>query len=210
MKKTNPTPGDDMRSEYDFASMKGGVRGKYAERTREGTNIVLIEPEVSEAFPTEQAVNEALNGVLNTTRAVRKTGGEQQRLQPTAMRRPRNAVPAAAETRSSRNGGAVSLYAADSLATRSFLRFRSACQRSYCICWLIQLSAVVPNASDSRTAISGLIPARPFRMLDSVLRLTPNASAACVTVRPRGFKHNSRSTSPGCGGLCIFMARPQW
>jgi hypothetical protein len=55
--------------------MKGGVRGKYAHRVREGTNIVLIEPEVAEAFPTEQAVNEALKGVLNTARAVRNTGG---------------------------------------------------------------------------------------------------------------------------------------
>ena len=66
---------DDLRPEYDFASMKGGVRGKYVKRMREGTNIVLIEPEVSEAFPTEQAVNEALKGILSTARAVRRTGG---------------------------------------------------------------------------------------------------------------------------------------
>jgi len=51
MKKTNRTLVDDMRPEYDFASMKGGVRGKYARRARESTNIVLIEPEVAEAFP---------------------------------------------------------------------------------------------------------------------------------------------------------------
>ena len=75
MKKTNPIPVDGMRAEYDFASMKGGVRGKYARRMRGATNIVLIEPEVAEAFPTEQAVNEALKGVLNTARAVRSTGG---------------------------------------------------------------------------------------------------------------------------------------
>ena len=75
MKKANPIPPDEMRAEYDFASMKGGVRGKYARRAREGTNIVLIEPEISDAFPTDQAVNEALKGVLNTTRAVRSTGG---------------------------------------------------------------------------------------------------------------------------------------
>jgi hypothetical protein len=75
MKKTNRVLVDDMRPEYDFASMKGGIRGKYARRTREGTNIVLIEQEVAEAFPTEQSVNEALKGVLNTTRAVRQTGG---------------------------------------------------------------------------------------------------------------------------------------
>ena len=85
MKKTNPIPADDMRAEYDFASMKGGVRGKYAKRAREGSNIVLIEPEVTDAFPTERAVNEALKGVLNTTRAVRSTGGlPDKALQPTS------------------------------------------------------------------------------------------------------------------------------
>lgn len=85
MKKTSRVLIDDMRPEYDFASMKRGVRGKYARRAREGTNIVLIEPEVADAFPTEQAVNEALKGVLNTTRAVRSTGGLPNRaLQPTS------------------------------------------------------------------------------------------------------------------------------
>ena len=85
MKKTNHTFPDDLRPEYDFSSMKGGVRGKYATRAREGTNIVLIEPEVTEAFPTERAVNEALKGVLNTTRAVRNTGGlPNKALQPTS------------------------------------------------------------------------------------------------------------------------------
>jgi hypothetical protein len=85
MKKANPIPRDEMRAEYDFASMRGGVRGKYARRAREGTNIVLIEPEMSDAFPTEKAVNEALKGVLNTTRAVRSTGGlPNKALQPTS------------------------------------------------------------------------------------------------------------------------------
>jgi hypothetical protein len=88
MKKTNRVPADDMRAEYDFASMKGGVRGKYARRAREGTNIVLIEPEIADAFPTEQAVNEALKGVLNTTRAVRSSGGlPNKALQPTTRRK---------------------------------------------------------------------------------------------------------------------------
>ena len=85
MKKTTRVRIDDMRPEYDFASMKGGVRGKYARRTREGTNIVLIEPEVADAFPTEEAVNEALKGMLSTTRAVRRTGGlPNKALQPTS------------------------------------------------------------------------------------------------------------------------------
>jgi len=55
--------------------MKDGVRGKYVKRYREGANIVLIDPEVTEAFPSEAAVNEALRGMLASTRAVRSTGG---------------------------------------------------------------------------------------------------------------------------------------
>jgi len=66
---------DGMRSEYDFASMKHGVRGKHYRDYRNGTNVVLLQPDVAEAFPTEDAVNEALRGVLTTTRAVRRTGG---------------------------------------------------------------------------------------------------------------------------------------
>lgn len=67
---------DDLRPEYDFASMKGGVRGKYATRLRkEGSNLALLEREIAEAFPSDAAVNEALRGVLNTTRAVRGKGG---------------------------------------------------------------------------------------------------------------------------------------
>ena len=72
--KTSRVLINDMRPEYDFASMKGAVRGKYTRRARAGSNIVLIEPEVADAFPNEEAVNEALKGVMSTTRAVRSTG----------------------------------------------------------------------------------------------------------------------------------------
>jgi hypothetical protein len=51
--------------------MKGGVRGKYVARLRKGSNLVLLDPEVAAAFPSAEAVNEALRGALNTTRAVR-------------------------------------------------------------------------------------------------------------------------------------------
>lgn len=71
MKKTNPHFSDDIRPEYDFASMKGGVRGKYIARLREGTNLVLLDPDIAAAFPSEQAVNEALRAVINMSRAVR-------------------------------------------------------------------------------------------------------------------------------------------
>lgn len=88
MKKTSHAGNDDLRPEYDFASMKSGVRGKYTKRFREGTNVVLIDPEVAEAFPTEDAVNEALRGVLNTTRAVRSGGGlPDKALQPSTRAR---------------------------------------------------------------------------------------------------------------------------
>ena len=50
-----------MLEEYDF---RGGVRGKYARRYAEGSNIVIVAPELAEVFPTSQAVNEALRKLL--------------------------------------------------------------------------------------------------------------------------------------------------
>jgi hypothetical protein len=63
---------DDVRPEYDFASMRGGVRGKYAQRLRESTNFVLLEPDVAAAFPTGKAVNEALRAVMQASRMIRR------------------------------------------------------------------------------------------------------------------------------------------
>ncbi|OYQ62927.1 hypothetical protein B9G53_19650 [Pseudanabaena sp. SR411] len=51
---------DDLRPEYDFSKMQGGIRGKYVDRYRAGTNIVLLDPDVLQAFPTSESVNEAL------------------------------------------------------------------------------------------------------------------------------------------------------
>ena len=53
-----------MEQEYDFSKMKGGVRGKYLEAYRGGTNLVLLEPEIASAFPTPEAVNAALRTLL--------------------------------------------------------------------------------------------------------------------------------------------------
>ena len=88
MKKSN-SPDDELRSEYDFSKMKGGVRGKHYRRLREeGSNIVLLDPEIADAFPSEASVNEALRGVLNTTRAVRRTGGlPNKAMKPTSRER---------------------------------------------------------------------------------------------------------------------------
>ncbi len=59
---------DDLRAEYDFSAMKGGVRGKYAKRYRAGTNLVKIEPDVAEIFENDFAVNEALRSLIKVAR----------------------------------------------------------------------------------------------------------------------------------------------
>ncbi|MEX2301215.1 MAG: hypothetical protein WD733_09775 [Bryobacterales bacterium] len=64
-----------MRKEYDFS---GGVRGKYVRRYREGTNLVLIDPDLSEEFPNSEAVNRALRMFLET----RKGTSRQQKHSP--------------------------------------------------------------------------------------------------------------------------------
>ncbi len=60
MKKEIDELEDELRPEYDFSKMVGGVKGKYVERYRAGTNLVLLEPDVAQAFPTDASVNEAL------------------------------------------------------------------------------------------------------------------------------------------------------
>jgi len=57
---------DEMRSEYDLKSLGKGVRGKYFKQYQEETNIVVIDPELSEAFPNTKSVNDALREVLDS------------------------------------------------------------------------------------------------------------------------------------------------
>ena len=59
-----------MRAEYDFSK---GVRGKYARRFAQGTNIVVLDPDVAEVFPDSTSVNDALRALLAVaTRAERR------------------------------------------------------------------------------------------------------------------------------------------
>ena len=51
---------DTLRPEYPADLIKSGVRGKYASRYREGTNIVLVEPDLHRLFPDSESVNRAL------------------------------------------------------------------------------------------------------------------------------------------------------
>lgn len=76
--KKNPDDspeGDDMRPEY---SLRGGVRGKYYDRYQQGTNVVLLEPDLAKAFRDSETVNEALRQYLaehGTPPAVTKRAG---------------------------------------------------------------------------------------------------------------------------------------
>jgi hypothetical protein len=63
-KKANQEDEDDLRPEYDFSKMKGGVRGKYVERYRQGSNLVLLDPDIAAAFPDAKAVNTALRSLI--------------------------------------------------------------------------------------------------------------------------------------------------
>jgi hypothetical protein len=59
----------DLRPEYDLSQLKGRVRGKYYKRAISGTNLVLIEPDLAEAFPDTESVNRALRLLLDVARA---------------------------------------------------------------------------------------------------------------------------------------------
>jgi hypothetical protein len=65
MKRVEAEQEDEMRPEYDFSQLKGKVRGKYAERYRAGTNLVLLAPDVAAAFPDAKAVNDALRLLID-------------------------------------------------------------------------------------------------------------------------------------------------
>lgn len=57
--------GDAVRSEYDLEKLGKGTRGKYFRRYQKGSNVVVIEPDLAEAFPNAKAVNDALRELLS-------------------------------------------------------------------------------------------------------------------------------------------------
>ena len=60
-KPINKRRAPQMKAEYDFSD---GVRGKYVDRYRLGTNVVLLDPKLAEAFPDSKSVNDALRALL--------------------------------------------------------------------------------------------------------------------------------------------------
>ncbi|MCX7013613.1 MAG: hypothetical protein NTW86_13830 [Candidatus Sumerlaeota bacterium] len=61
---------DDLRPEYRREDLGPGVRGKHLKAYRAGTNVVLLSPEVARAFPTEEAVNDALRSLIEVATRV--------------------------------------------------------------------------------------------------------------------------------------------
>ena len=67
MKRIQKNP--DMLEEYDFSK---GVQGKYAKGYAEGTNVVIIEPDVAKVFPDHDSVNQALRSLVEIIRRQKK------------------------------------------------------------------------------------------------------------------------------------------
>jgi len=97
MKKVNRKQ-DHMRDHYDFT---GGVRGKYAKRYAEGTNVVVLDPDVARMFPNREAVNETLRAVAQIVQLQ-----ERRRSRPKKSRvTDRRSVMLRKEAESSRSNG---------------------------------------------------------------------------------------------------------
>ena len=66
MSQANKTDSDtQMRAEYDI---RGGVRGKHYERYQQGTNVVVLEPDIAAVFPDSASVNQALRLLIRVAR----------------------------------------------------------------------------------------------------------------------------------------------
>jgi len=80
MKKDKEPDKDELRPEYKHADFPDGlVRGKYGKRMKESSNIIVLRPEVAQAFPNEEAVNNALLSLIDlaqkTTRPTKRSTG---------------------------------------------------------------------------------------------------------------------------------------
>ena len=85
MKKVKQTEKDELRAEYKRSDFPVPlVRGKYANRLRESSNVIILKPEVAEAFPNEEAVNTALLSLIKlaqkTTRLTKRSTGRAKKL----------------------------------------------------------------------------------------------------------------------------------
>ena len=85
MKKGNQTYKDELRAEYKRVDFPNGfIRGKYAKCMRESSNIVVLKPEVADAFPNKEAVNNALLSLIEiahkTTRMKKRSTKQSKKI----------------------------------------------------------------------------------------------------------------------------------
>ena len=73
MKKNKSETEDWMRPSYKRSDFKKIERGKYAARMRASTNVIVLDPEVAKVFPNNEAVNNALRGLIEVARASAKS-----------------------------------------------------------------------------------------------------------------------------------------
>ena len=98
MKKVdNQAARDEMRPEYDFS---GAVRGKYYERFRQGSNVVVLDPDVCAAFPNSASVNQA----LRTLMPVGRKSGRVMRRPSSPQRRPKKRMQRTRSDKARRRG----------------------------------------------------------------------------------------------------------
>lgn len=69
MKKVKSEMASELRPEYKRSDFGEIVRGKYANRIKEESNVVLLEPDIAQAFPNDEAVNKALRYLLEIAEA---------------------------------------------------------------------------------------------------------------------------------------------
>ena len=81
-----PVVDDDMLPEYDFSKMRMVGRGIYAQRFRSGTNLVLLDHDVREAFPDDRTVNETLRAIANIAKEQAKRARKPVRARKSSTR----------------------------------------------------------------------------------------------------------------------------
>lgn len=78
MKKVKSELNDWARPEYKRSDFGKMVRAKYAKRIQESTNVIVLDPEVAKAFPNDEAVNNALRGLISARRSTTKSGSKRK------------------------------------------------------------------------------------------------------------------------------------
>lgn len=88
MKKVKRAKPDELRASYSREDFPGNlVRGKYAARFAKESNVVRLDPEIHAAFPTSEAVNEALGGLLRVAKMARLAKRPGRRVKPRSAQR---------------------------------------------------------------------------------------------------------------------------